>query len=102
MKILVSGFEPFDGDDTNPSAELLSWLTTRPLPFELHTVLLPVTFSTAYIKLKSHILDKQPDVVVATGLAKKEPRSPLSALPLTVWMRASLITRVYKFEIKKF
>jgi len=82
MKILVSGFEPFDGDATNPSAELLTWLTARPLPFELHTVLLPVTFSTAYIKLKSHILDQRPDVVVATGLAKKRAEITLERIAI--------------------
>lgn len=70
MKILVSGFEPFDGDRVNPSAELLDWLLTRELPFELVTVLLPVTFEGAFKALKETIDLVKPDMVVATGLAK--------------------------------
>lgn len=70
MKILVSGFAPFDGDAMNPSEELLGWLETQKFGFDLATVLLPVSFSHAHELLSRAIQTHRPDAVVATGLAK--------------------------------
>jgi len=89
MKILVSGFEPFDGDKVNPSAELLNWLLTRELPFELVTVVLPVTFDGAFKALKQTIELVKPNVVVATGLAKNRSEITVERLGIN-WVDARI------------
>ncbi len=89
MKILVSGFEPFDGDAINSSAELLNWLLARDLPFELVTALLPVTFAGAYPSLKRTIDLVKPDVVIATGLAKNRTEITVERLGIN-WVDARI------------
>lgn len=89
MKILVSGFEPFDGDAVNPSAELLNWLLGRELPFELVTALLPVTFAGAYPALRRAIEMVKPDVVVATGLAKNRTEITVERIGIN-WVDARI------------
>jgi pyroglutamyl-peptidase len=89
MKILVSGFEPFDGDEINPSAELLNWLLTRELSFELVTILLPVTFDGAFQALKQTIELVKPDVVVATGLAKNRSEITVERIGIN-WVDARI------------
>lgn len=69
-RILVSGFEPFDGDSTNPSAILLDWLKAKEFNFKLHTVLLPVSFTHANSVLQNEIENFNPTHVLLTGLAK--------------------------------
>jgi pyrrolidone-carboxylate peptidase len=46
-KILITGFEPFDGDCLNPSGVLLDWLNSKAFDFEIRTELLPVSFTNA-------------------------------------------------------
>lgn len=89
MKILLSGFEPFDGDGVNPSAELLNWLLGRDLHFELVTALLPVTFAGAYPALKNTIEMVRPDLVVATGLAKNRSEITVERIGIN-WVDARI------------
>ncbi len=89
MKILVSGFEPFGGDDTNPSSELLVWLRKRSLPFELATIELPVSFTQAFPQLKTAIEIEKPAIVLATGLAKNRPVLTLERLGVN-WIDARI------------
>lgn len=69
-KILITGFEPFDGLAINPSAQLLEYLVNYTFDFELSTILLPVSFPRAFPLLKSKIDEFVPNVVIMTGLAK--------------------------------
>lgn len=69
-RILITGFEPFDGLDINPSAQLLDYLNQYTFDFELSTLLLPVSFPRAFPLLKIKIENDKPDVVILTGLAK--------------------------------
>lgn len=71
MKILVTGFEPFDGLDINPSAQLLDFLKTKEYDFELKTKLLPVSFDNAFLALKEEIKTFAPHKIVLTGLANR-------------------------------
>lgn len=89
MKILVTGFEPFDGDSENPSQKLLTWLETRPLPFELHTQLLPVTFEGSWRELQAAIARVNPQVVVATGLAKNRAEITVERIGIN-WVDARI------------
>ncbi len=68
-KLLISGFEPFGGDDVNPS-----WEAVRILPdvigeYELVKVCLPVVFGEAARKLITLYSQTDADVILCVGLA---------------------------------
>lgn len=68
--VLLTGFEPFADDETNPSGDAVrlvaaSWSG----PERLVTAVLPVTFEGAAAALRELIAEHSPNVVIATGLA---------------------------------
>ncbi len=68
--MLLTGFEPFDGDPANPSGEAVHLVADRwNGPEELVTATLPVTFAGAAERLRELIAEHRPDVVIASGLA---------------------------------
>lgn len=68
--MLLTGFEPFDGDPANPSGEAVHLVADRwSRPEELVTSTLPVTFAGAPARLRELIAEHRPDVVIASGLA---------------------------------
>lgn len=71
IKVLVSGFEPFGGDDVNPTGWLMEKLAEEQFEgVELHTVLLPVHFDECADRLIEEMDKFKPDAVIACGLAK--------------------------------
>ncbi|MFJ6654015.1 pyroglutamyl-peptidase I [Microbacterium sp. NPDC091313] len=68
--VLLTGFEPFGGDASNPSGAAVHLVGERWRgPEELVTAVLPVTFAGATERMRRLIAEHRPDVVVATGLA---------------------------------
>lgn len=68
--VLLTGFEPFDGEHCNPSwdaASRFSGLIESDLT--IHTVCLPVEFNGAFAVLEQHIAALKPDLVLAIGQA---------------------------------
>lgn len=68
--VLLTGFEPFGGDERNPSGEAVAdaaraWAG----PETLVTAVLPVAFDAAADRLRRLIEEVAPEVVIATGLA---------------------------------
>jgi pyroglutamyl-peptidase len=68
--VLLTGFEPFDGAETNPSQDVIavvseSWTG----PERLITAVLPVSFDRSAAALADLLAEHEPDVVIATGLA---------------------------------
>jgi pyroglutamyl-peptidase len=88
-KILVAGFEPFDGDSINPSAVFLSWLDSLNLDFKMRTELLPVSFKNAYPKLEKAILEFNPTHVILTGFAKNRTELTLERIGIN-WVDARI------------
>ncbi|WP_309129626.1 pyroglutamyl-peptidase I [Microbacterium sp.] len=73
--ILLTGFEPFDGADRNPSGEAVTEVArTYRGPHQLVTATLPVAFARAAERLRALIDEHTPDAVVATGLAAGSDR----------------------------
>lgn len=72
MKVLVTGFEPFNGRDINPSQLILERLEA-PEGVTLIKELLPVEFKTTIEILKSLLKEHQPDVVLSLGQAGNRP-----------------------------
>lgn len=73
MRILITGFEPFGGRSTNPTAQLIEALQRAQLKFpslvEVKGLLLPVTFADAFQVLQKEAEAFRPDAILALGLA---------------------------------
>lgn len=68
MKILITGFDPFGGEETNPSEEVLRMLPEIP-GAEIRKRVLPTAFGTAASILCNAVEVFQPDAVVCLGQA---------------------------------
>lgn len=88
-KILITGFEPFDGDSINPSGVLLGWLQSQAFNFELRTELLPVSFTTAFPLLDKVFQEFNPTHVILTGLAKNRTELTLERIAIN-WVDARI------------
>ncbi len=69
MSILITGFEPFDCADRNPSWEAVRLLPDTILGQTLHHLQLPVEFTRAATILRENIAALHPDLVIACGVA---------------------------------
>lgn len=68
--VLLTGFEPFAGDATNPSGDAVRAVAARwPGPEQVVAEVLPVDFDGAVRGLAQLIAAHRPDLVIATGLA---------------------------------
>lgn len=68
MKILVTGFEPFNGAIVNPSEQIVYRLDA-PDGVDLRKEILPVEFKKSTFRLKELFCEYQPDVVLSIGQA---------------------------------
>lgn len=69
-KILVTGFEPFGGDDVNPSGDIAKSLDGHEVcGFRIVSALLPVEWGTARTRLSSLMNEMKPAAVLSLGLA---------------------------------
>ena len=69
MNILVTGFEPFGGEEINPSQKVIESLPKRWKGLCLHTGLLPVVYDRAEKVLFSHCDNLAPQAVLCLGVA---------------------------------
>jgi pyroglutamyl-peptidase len=71
IKILVTGFEAFNGDETNPSQIVVSQLENMGVAnAKILGEILPVEADIAIAKIKKKLIDFKPDVVILLGVAK--------------------------------
>ena len=68
MKILITGFEPFNGSAVNPSQQIVQRLTA-PDGVDLVKAVLPVEFGQTTAQLQALFAEHQPDVVLSVGQA---------------------------------
>ena len=68
MKILVTGFEPFNGGCINPSEQIVHRLTA-PVGVKLIKKILPVEFKKTTILLQKLFFEYEPDIVLSIGQA---------------------------------
>ena len=69
MKILVTGFDPFEGELMNASWEVVCRLPAKVERAEIIKVLIPTSFGRAADVVRAAILEHDPDVVVSVGQA---------------------------------
>ncbi|MEV4077196.1 pyroglutamyl-peptidase I [Nonomuraea fuscirosea] len=72
--VLLTGFEPFDGDGVNPSWQAVQRVaTTPPDGSSLTTAMLPVVFHDAIARLRAAVEESGADVVICVGQAGGRP-----------------------------
>ncbi|MDI1287846.1 MAG: pyroglutamyl-peptidase I [Reyranella sp.] len=69
MKALVTGFEPFGGDDVNPSLLAVGKLKKRIGGIAVHTAQLPTSYANSAKVLRTAIDKIKPDIVLCVGQA---------------------------------
>ncbi|MBF0698839.1 pyroglutamyl-peptidase I [Streptococcus danieliae] len=69
MKILVTAFEPFNGEAMNPALEVVKRLPDQILGHELVWRVLPTAFGGARAELESVLGELEPDLVLCLGQA---------------------------------
>jgi pyroglutamyl-peptidase len=69
-KILVTGFDPFGGEDINPALEAVKQLNGKEITgYEVVTREIPTVFGKAIVILKESIEEIAPDMVICVGQA---------------------------------
>src|SRR5512132_2656438 len=69
MKILVTGFDPFEDEPINPSWEAVRRLPDTVEHAEIIKVQIPTSFGRSADVVRTAILEHDPDVVVSVGQA---------------------------------
>jgi pyroglutamyl-peptidase len=83
--VLLTGFEPFGGEATNPSAEAVRALHGRVLAgCRVEARVLPVVFGGALEALRAHLRELNPCLVIATGLAGGRKEVSLERIAINV------------------
>ncbi|MYT28929.1 MULTISPECIES: pyroglutamyl-peptidase I [unclassified Streptomyces] len=73
-RVLLTGFEPFDGEATNPSWRAVRAAAAAPLDgLALHTAELPCVYGGSMTALRTAIDETCPDIVVCVGQAGGRP-----------------------------
>lgn len=68
-KMLITGFEPFGGEQINPSWDAVCALPDRISDFELIKMLIPVVFGVSAQKVIDKAQELNPDVILCIGQA---------------------------------
>lgn len=85
MRLLISGFEPFDGRDINTSQSAVAALREHHIPgVDLHTVLLPVERERGPARLLQAVRQIQPDTVICLGEAKGRMRISIERVAINL------------------
>ena len=83
MKILVTGFEPFNGGTVNPSEQIVYQLTA-PEGVTLIKEILPVEFKKSAVRLQELFQEHQPDMVLSIGQAGGRPEISVERVAITI------------------
>lgn len=79
-KVLITGFEPFDGASLNPSQVVVEDFETDIAGLEIHKLILPVVFQKSLAILKKEAFFLNPDYIICFGLNEKASEINLEAL----------------------
>ena len=69
MKILITGFDPFGGENINPALEAVKKLPDTILDQEIIKIEIPTVFRKSLEKIEENIQKHNPDVVISIGQA---------------------------------
>lgn len=71
MKVLLTGFEPFEEESINSSWEAIKRLDEEIAGAKIVKTELPTVFGKAFEILERTVIKEQPDITICIGLAKK-------------------------------
>ena len=92
MKALVTGFDPFGGDEVNPSSLAVGRLKKRIGGIAVHTAKLPTSYAKSADVLRAAIDKVRPDIVLCVGQAGGRSELCLDASASTSRTPASVTT----------
>ncbi|MDU3351822.1 pyroglutamyl-peptidase I [Clostridium sp.] len=69
MKILITGFDPFGGENINPALEAVKKLSDTILNSEIIKLEIPTVFRKSLETIEENIIKHKPDVVISVGQA---------------------------------
>ena len=72
-KLLITGFDPFDGATVNPSWEAVKLLPDTVGDYELYKLQIPTVFGLAPKTVLEKAAEVQPDVIISVGQAGTRP-----------------------------
>ena len=72
-KLLITGFDPFDGATVNPSWEAVKLLPDTVGDYELYKLQIPTVFGLAPKTVLEKAAQIQPDVIISVGQAGTRP-----------------------------
>lgn len=86
MNIILTGFEPFNGSSTNPSAEVIKYFPVDLFPeHNLIREILPVDSVQAVAWLRESIQEAQPEIIILLGEATNRPVVSIEKVAIN-WM----------------
>ena len=68
-KLLITGFDPFGGNDVNPSWEAVKLLPEQVGEYRIHKMAIPTVFGAAAQMILAEAEELLPDVILCVGLA---------------------------------
>lgn len=86
MNIILTGFDPFNGSSTNPSAEVIKNFPVNLFPeHNLILEILPVDSVKAVALLRESIQENQPEIIILLGEATNRPVVSIEKVAIN-WM----------------
>ncbi|MFH8571907.1 pyroglutamyl-peptidase I [Streptomyces sp. NPDC017993] len=84
-RVLLTGFEPFDGESTNPSWQAVRAAAAEPpAGLEIVAAELPCVYGAARVALRDAIEEARPEIVVCVGQAGGRPDITVERLAVNV------------------
>ncbi|NUU94757.1 pyrrolidone-carboxylate peptidase [Marinitoga sp. 1135] len=84
MKVLVTGFEPFDGEKINPSFEAVKRLSSSIYGAEIIRLEIPTVFYKSIETLRSKMCEEKPDIVICVGQAGGRARISIERVAINI------------------
>lgn len=69
MKVLITGFDPFGGENINPALEAVKKLPDTICNAEIIKLEIPTVFRKSLEKIEENIIKHNPDIVISVGQA---------------------------------
>lgn len=69
MKVLITGFDPFGGENINPALEAVKKLPDTISGAEIIKLEIPTVFRKSLEKIEENIIKYNPDIVISIGQA---------------------------------
>ncbi|ABR30625.1 pyrrolidone-carboxylate peptidase [Thermosipho melanesiensis] len=84
MKVLVTGFEPFNGETINPSFEAIKMLPDEVEGAKIIKAKLPTVFRKSLCELEELISKENPDIVICVGQAAGRSKISIERVAINI------------------